>query len=42
MDMTPNDSKLITSICWNEKYQSLILDLTKVKNTGRYRLGLNV
>ena len=33
--------KLLTSICWNEKYQPLTIDMTKDKYTGRYRLGLN-
>ena len=41
MDMTLNEFKLSTSTCWNEKYQSLTIDMTKDKYTGRYRLGLN-
>ena len=41
MDMTLNEFNLITSTCWNEKYQPLTIDMTKVKYTGRYRLGLN-
>ena len=41
MDMTLNEFKLITSICWNEQYQLLTIDMTKDKFTGRYRLGLN-
>ena len=41
MDMTLNEFKLLTSTCWNEKYQPLTLDMTKDKYTGRYRLGLN-
>ena len=41
MDMTPNEFKLLTSTCWNEKYQPLTIDMTKDKYTGRYRLGLN-
>ena len=41
MDMTLNEFKLLTSTCWNEKYQPLTTDLTKDKYTGRYRLGLN-
>ena len=40
--MTLNEIKLITSVRWNKKYQSLILDMTKDKNTVRYRLGLNL
>ena len=41
MDMTLDEFKQITSICWGEKYQPLTIDLTKDKFTGRYRLGLN-
>ena len=41
MDMTLNEFKLLTSICWYEKYQPLTIDMTKDKYTGRYRLGLN-
>ena len=41
MDMTLNEFKYLTSICWSEKYQSLTIDMTKDKYTGRYRLGLN-
>ena len=41
MDMTLSEFKLLTSTCWNEKYQSLTIDMTKDKYTGRYRLGLN-
>ena len=41
MDMTLNEVKLLTSTCWNEKYQPLTIDMTKDKYTGRYRLGLN-
>ena len=41
MDMTLNEFKLLTSTCWNEKYQPLTIDMTKDKNQGRYRLGLN-
>ena len=41
MDMTVNEFKNISNICWNEKYQPLKIDITKDKYTGRYRLGLN-
>ena len=41
MDMTLNEFKLLTSICWNKSYQPLTNDMTKDKYTGRYRLGLN-
>ena len=39
--MTPNEFKLLTSTCWNEKYQPLTIDMTKDKFCGRYRLRLN-
>ena len=41
MDMTLNEFKHLTSTCWNEKHQSLKIDMTKDKYAGRYRLGLN-
>ena len=41
MDMSLKEFKLLTSSCWNEKYQHLTFDMTEDKNTGRYRLGLN-
>ena len=41
MDMTFKEVKLLTSICCNKKYQPLTIDMSKVKYTGRYRLGLN-
>ena len=39
MDRTLNEFKLLTSTCWNEKYQPLTINMTKDKYTGRYRLG---
>ena len=41
MDMTLDELKYLTSICWNEKYQPLAFDMTKGRYTGRYRLGLD-
>ena len=41
MDMTLNEFKLLTSTCYNEKYQLLTIDMTKDKYQGRYRSGLN-
>ena len=41
MDMTLNEFKLLTSICWNEKYHPLTIDMTEDKYQCRYRLGLN-
>ena len=31
MDMTHNEFKYLTGTCWNEKYQSLTIDMTKDK-----------
>ena len=41
MDMTLDEFKSLYSICWNEKYQPLTIDMTKDRYQGRYRLGLN-
>ena len=41
MDKTLKEFKVLTSTCWNEKYQPLTIDMTKDKYQGRYRLGLN-
>ena len=41
MDMTLDEFKLLTSICWNKNYQPLTIDITKDCYQGRYRLGLN-
>ena len=41
MDMTLNEFKLLTSSCWNEKYQPLRIDMTKDKDIGKYSLGIN-
>ena len=41
MDMTLNEFKSLISICWNEKYIPLTIDMTKTAYDGRYRLGLN-
>ena len=35
-DLTLNEFKLLTSTCWNEKYQPLTIDMTMDKYTGRY------
>ena len=42
MDMTLNEFKLLTSFCWNEKYQPLTIVMTEDKHCGRYRLELNL
>ena len=39
-DMSLNEFKLLTSICWSEKCQPLTVDMTKDKYCGRYRLRL--
>ena len=41
LDMTLNDFKNLTNICWNEKYQPLTIDITKDKYTVGYRVRLN-
>ena len=41
MDMSLNEFKVLTSICWNKSYQPLTIDMTKDKYTGRYRIALN-
>ena len=41
MHMTLNEFKLLTSTCWNEKYQPLTIDMTKDRYQGRHRLGIN-
>ena len=41
IDMTLNEFKYLTSTCWNEKYQSITINMTKDKHTSRYRLGLS-
>ena len=42
MDMTIDEYKNLTSICWHDKYQPLTIDMTKNKYQGRYRLGLKI
>ena len=41
LDMTLDEFKYQTSICWNKNYQPLTIDMTKDKYQGRYRIGLN-
>ena len=41
MDMSLNEFKILTSICWNRNYQPRTIDMTKDRYQGRYRLGLN-
>ena len=38
MDMTLNEFKLLTSTCWNKKYQPLTIDMTKNAYDGCYRI----
>ena len=38
MDMTLNEFKNLTNLCWDKKYQPLTIDMTKDKYTGRHRL----
>ena len=39
MNMTLDEFKYLTSTCWNEQYQPLIIDMTKNEYDGRDRLG---
>ena len=39
MDMTLDKFKYLNSTCWDKQYHSLTIDMTKDKDTGRYRLG---
>ena len=41
MDMTFNEFKYLTNICWYKKHQPLTIDMTKDKYTGKNRLNLN-
>ena len=41
MDMTLNEFKYLTNVCWDKKYQLLTSDMTKDKYTGKYRFNLN-
>ena len=41
MDMTLDEFKYLTSFCWDKQHQPLTIDMTKDKQTGRNRLGLN-
>ena len=41
MDMTLNEFKNLTNICWDKKYNRLTIDMTKDKYTGQYRPGLD-
>ena len=40
--MTLRKFKYLTSTYWDKKYQSLTIDKTKDKYTGRYRLRLDI
>ena len=42
IDMTLNEFKLLTSTCWNEKYQPITIYMAKDEYTGCYRLGLKI
>ena len=41
MDMTLIEFKELTSLCRDEKYQLLTINMTKIKTTRRYRLISN-
>ena len=40
MDMTLNEFKLLTSICWNEKYHPLTIDMTKEQISRPISIGI--
>ena len=40
MDMILNEYDLLIFSCWNDKSQSLTIDMTKDKCTGQYPLGI--
>ena len=40
-DMTLNQFKLLTSICWIQNYTPITIDMTRDNFTGRYRSGVN-
>ena len=42
MVMSLNEFEVLTSICWNEKYQPLTIDMIKDRYQSRYRLGFNI
>ena len=41
MDTTLEEFKLLTSTCWNEKYQPFTIDMTKDRYKSCYGFGLN-
>ena len=41
MNMTLNEIKIVTSNCWNGKYQPITIDMTKDHYSGSYRLRLH-
>ena len=40
MNLTLDEFKYLTSVCWNEKNQPFTNDMAKIKYTSRSRLGL--
>ena len=38
IDMTLNEVNFLTSTSWNEKYQPLVIDMTKEKDIGKHSL----
>ena len=41
MDMTFNEFKNLTKVCWDKNNQPLTIDMTKDKYSGRYQLAIN-
>ena len=41
MDMIIDEFKLLCIICWQTKFQPLTIDMSKDKEVGKYKLGLD-
>ena len=41
MDMIIDEFKLLCNICWQTKFQPLTIDMSKDKEVGKYKLGLD-
>ena len=41
MDMIIDEFKLLCNICWQTKFQPLTIDMSKNKEVGNYKLGLD-
>ena len=41
MDMIIDEFKILCNICWQTKFQPLTIDMSKDKEVGKYKLGLD-